>query len=190
MSSGKLRLNMGSGLNPVPGFLNVDKVESAGVDAIVDLEAIPWPWQDNAAEAVVFYHSLEHMGASPGRFIAMMKELYRICAPGARIQIDVPHHRHDNFYGDPTHVRVITPDLLNLFSKRRCREYAARGCANTPLALYHDVDFEVVSVEATLEEPWASKVKKGEMTEKHVARDARVYNNVVRELRIIMEAIK
>lgn len=186
-----LRLNMGSGLNPVKGFLNVDKVANPGVvDVHWDLEVFPWPWPANSAEAVVFYHSLEHMGAAADTFIGIMKELYRICAPGAKVQIDVPHFRHDNFHGDPTHVRVVSPQVLNLFSRRLCKEWASRGCANTPLALYHGIDFEVRSVELTLEEPWAAKHAAGEIDDKKVARDARLYNNVVRELRIIMEAVK
>ena len=51
-------------------------------------------------------------------FLGMMKELYRICRDGAEIEINVPHPRHDNFIGDPTHVRIITPDTLLIVRPR------------------------------------------------------------------------
>lgn len=181
---------MGCGKNRLDGFVNVDKMAAAGPDVVHDLEQFPWPWPDNSAEAVVFYHSLEHMGREADTFIAIMAELYRICAPGAVVQIDVPHFRHDNFFGDPTHVRVVTPQLLGLFSKQKCTEWVARGCANSPLALYHDIDFEIEQVEITLEEPWARQKERGEIDERRIERDIRIYNNVVREYRIILRAVK
>ncbi|MBF0395018.1 MAG: hypothetical protein HQL38_20270, partial [Alphaproteobacteria bacterium] len=39
-------------------------------------------------------------------FRAVMRELYRICRDGASITVTVPHPRHDNFIGDPTHVKA------------------------------------------------------------------------------------
>ena len=46
------------------------------------------------------------MGADPKVFLKIMQELHRIGRPGCRVVIHVPHPRHDNFLGDPTHVRV------------------------------------------------------------------------------------
>lgn len=186
-----MKLNMGSGMNRVGGFVNVDKMPNPGiVDVVHDLEVFPWPWPGNSAEAVVFYHSLEHMGQQADVFIGIMKELYRICAPGARIQIDVPHPRHDNFIGDPTHVRAVTPEMLALFSRKRCKDWVARKCANTPLALYHGIDFEVREVNMTLSGAWEKKRERGELDERQLRHAMLVYNNVVRDVQIILEAVK
>ena len=73
------------------------------------------------------------------------KELYRICKDGTLITIFVPHFRHDFFFNDPTHVRVITPDSLLLFSKSFNKYCAKNKLSNSPLGLYLDIDFEIVS---------------------------------------------
>src|ERR1700761_187803 len=109
---------MGSGLNRKPGYVNVDASAESEPDEVFDLEVTPWPWPDSCAEEVRFNHSLEHMGGDAKVFLAIMKELYRICAHGAIVDIHVPHPRHDYFIGDPTHVRIITTEVLRLFSKK------------------------------------------------------------------------
>ena len=80
-----LKFNMGCGQNRRAGFINVDAAAASQPDEVVDLEATPWPWPDNCADEVWFVHSLEHMGADAKVFLAIMIELYRICAPGARL---------------------------------------------------------------------------------------------------------
>ena len=78
-----MKFNMGCGQQNRPGYVNVDVAASSTADEVVDLEATPWPWPDSCAEEVVFNHALEHMGGDPKVFLAIMAELYRICAPGA-----------------------------------------------------------------------------------------------------------
>ncbi len=53
--------------------------------------------------------------------------MYRVCRDGAVISISVPHPRHDDFINDPTHVRVVTPELLNLFNKKLNKQWAEGG---------------------------------------------------------------
>jgi hypothetical protein len=93
---------------------------------------------------------LEHLGADPQVFLGIMKELYRICAPDAHIIITVPHPRHDHYLCDPTHVRPVLPEILNLFSKTLNRQWKEMGLANTPLGLYLDVDFHLEKIEVVL----------------------------------------
>ncbi len=147
-----MKLNMGSGQNPMDGFTSVDKHGTPDVNW--DLEVFPWPWADNEVDEVVFYHSLEHMGGDTAVFLRLMQELYRVCAPNAMIHIAVPHPRHDNFIDDPTHVRIITPELLGCFSKEINRKAQAVKAPNSPLALYYDVDFEIVNGTFSLDEPY------------------------------------
>ena len=82
------------------------------------MKNFPWTFSDNEIEEIIFIHSLEHMGAQEDIFLNIVKEIYRICKSKAVVQINVPHPRHDNFLGDPSHVRAITPQLLTLFSKK------------------------------------------------------------------------
>ena len=177
-------------MNRKAGWHNVDKYAVCRPDEIVDLESFPWPWADSSAEEVLFNHSLEHMGQSPDAFIGIMRELWRVCTPGALVQINVPDPRHDNFIGDPTHVRPVTAGMLALFSQRANRQWAADGAANSPLALIHGIDFELENHERAFEEPWASLVAQGRMGEAELEEAVRRHNNVVRSHRFLLVAIK
>jgi len=120
-----LKLNLGSGKNPIPGYINVDKF---GVpDVLHDLEKFPWPWETSSVGEVVLRHVLEHLGETTAIYFGIIKELYRVCAPGARISIAVPHPRHNYFLNDPTHVRIVTPEGMQLFSKAMNAAWAKRG---------------------------------------------------------------
>jgi hypothetical protein len=185
-----LKFNMGSGQNPQPGYVNVDSAAASHPDEVVDLEVTPWPWPDNCADEVRFNHSLEHMGADPKVFLAIMSELYRICAPGAAVIINVPHPRHDNFINDPTHVRVITPTLLGLFDRQANEAWRETGAANTPLALYTGVDFKVASHGALLDEPYRSQFIEGKLKGEEIDEMVRARNNVIAEWRITLEVRK
>lgn len=135
-------------------------------------------------------HVLEHLGQSPAGFIAIIQELYRVCRDGARIQIRVPHPRHDSFLADPTHVRPILPGTLELFSRRRNREWQAGGIANTPLALYHGVDFEIEDSSYVLDEPWRSQLAAGSLTQDAAFDLVERQNNVALEIAITWRAVK
>lgn len=114
-----MKYNMGCGLNKIHGYVNVDKFPHSSPDLLHDLEVCPWPIDSNSASHILFNHSLEHMGQDADTFLNIIKEIYRISQPDTLIQINVPHPRHNDFINDPTHVRIITPDLLNLFSLKK-----------------------------------------------------------------------
>ncbi len=189
-SQGKLKLNLGCGLRKQDGYLNVDASPACSPDQVVDLERTPWPWPDDSVEAVSLIHVLEHLGQQPAVFLAILKELWRVCCDGARIHIEVPHPRSDEFLGDPTHVRPVTPDTLALFSHRNNAEYERIGAANTPLGRYLGIDFEIVSSSLTPRHAWLERLARGEIDEAslRVAGDSQwnVYSNI----QIVLEAIK
>jgi hypothetical protein len=133
---------------------------------------------------------LEHLGQTPEVFIGVMKELYRVCAPDARVRIVVPHPRHDDFLGDPTHVRVVTPDVLNLFSRRLNLEWQRTGAPNSPLALYHGVDFELIELEEVLEREYLEAYESGRLTKAELERIISERNNVAREFRMTLKVVK
>jgi ubiquinone/menaquinone biosynthesis C-methylase UbiE len=185
-----MKLNIGCGLNKVQGFINIDKYPESKPDQVMDAERTPWPFDANQIDEVLFNHSLEHMGADTEVFLNLMKELYRVCKPGATIQINVPHPRHDNFLGDPTHVRIISPQVLSLFSKKLNHELAAQGLPNTPLGIYLDVDFEIKHVKQMLEEEYLLQFQQKKISERELVKMISERNNIVTEYQIKLEAIK
>lgn len=185
-----MKLNMGCGMNKRDGFVNVDMFPDGAPDVLWDLEKTPWPWENDSVGEVVFNHSLEHLGADSRVFLAIMKELYRVCRADARIEINVPHPRHDNFIGDPTHVRIITPQMLWLFNRQANLEWKAKGAANSPLALYLNVDFVIDHAEFILEEPYATLHREGKIKDDELETIARERNNIVNEIHITLRVVK
>jgi SAM-dependent methyltransferase len=81
------KLNLGSGEFLKDGFVNVDFYSVSNPDVSHDLNQFPYPFDDNYFEVVEADHVLEHL-ADP---FNVMRELRRICMPGATIHIRVPH---------------------------------------------------------------------------------------------------
>jgi len=185
-----MKLNAGCGHRRLYGWLNVDAWVGCAPDLVWDLEQTPWPWADDAFEAVLFNHSLEHMGASSAVFLAMVGELYRVCGDGAEIQINVPHPRHDNFLGDPTHVRPLLPQTLSLFDARLNDGWAAEGAANTPLAHHLSVDFELVRAVHVLDERHRARLEAGAATSAEVQELLRSQFNVCAEIQMTLKTHK
>jgi len=184
----KLKLNLGCGSKLLDGYINVDKYGTP--DMVVDLEQTPWPWKKNSVKEVNLIHVLEHLGSTTDIFLKIMQELYRVCCNGAIINIKVPHHRSDAFFGDPTHVRAITPAVLELFSKKRNIETTQKGYANTTLALFLDVDFEIIDYKIDLLPTWAKKYESKEITFDELNFALTHYYNVVNQLNFILQVIK
>ncbi len=183
-----LKLNLGAGPHPIAGYLNVDKFPPA--ELVLDLEVTPWPWADSSVGEIRMSHVMEHLGATSNIFLNIVKEMYRVCRDGAVISISVPHPRHDDFINDPTHVRVVTPELLNLFNKKLNKQWAEGGYANSTLGIYLDVDFEITEARLTLAEPWLSQFANKQITEQQLSQAARQFNNVIKQIDITWRVIK
>jgi hypothetical protein len=184
------KLNLGCGQNKKAGYVNVDKYDSFQPDVVWDLEIFSWPFEDNSADEIVMYHSLEHMGASTECFLSIIKELYRVSAPGAQIHIDVPHPRSDAFTGDPTHVRAINPSILSLFSKKNNAEWRVSGSPNSPLGVYLDVDFDMGLANYNLSPRWANAVQSGELSSEALDFAIHTHFNVVETISVTLTAVK
>ena len=185
-----MRLNLGCGDVHIDGYLNVDKEVECLPDKIQDLEVLPWDFRDNSVDQIILSHVLEHLGQTSQIYLSIIKELYRICKAGAEIAITVPHPRHDDFLTDPTHVRPILPGQFHMYSKRQNKEWRDQGIANTPLADYLDVDFEVGDVTWVLDNKWLQRLQNGKMTSAELAEKAEHEYNIIKEVQIQLTVIK
>jgi hypothetical protein len=185
-----MKLNLGCGHNHMEGFLNIDRESEASPDQQVDLEVFPWPFSDNAADEVMMSHVLEHLGADPKVFLNIMKELYRVCNNQALVTIVVPHPRHDTYLGDPTHVRPVIPEMLNLFSRDLNLEWKRMGAANTTFALYLDVDFKMEQIALTLDPKIHEQMTDGHLTQEDLDVLVKTHNNIVQTTTMVLRVIK
>ncbi len=183
-----LRLNLGCGENRLEGYINVDRLGEP--DVRHDLEQFPWPWEDSSVSEIRLIHVLEHLGQTPDTFINVMKELYRVCEDGAEIHIAVPHHRHDNFHADPTHVRKITALGLSLFSQRLNKQWKADGASNSPLGLYHNVDFEVVKTSVQPSQIFKNRYGHRASDLQLLVRESKIYNNLIEQVDMTLKVFK
>jgi predicted SAM-dependent methyltransferase len=138
-----MKINLGSGFKRFDGFLNVDDDPLVHPDYTVNLDDVnvKLPFEDNSIEEIKAHHILEHIGDG---FIPLMKEMHRVCKHGAIIDIIVPHHQHDVFYGDPTHKRPITVNIMNMFSKKFCKHHMETIGSSSGMAYKYDMDFDVI----------------------------------------------
>lgn len=183
-----LRINLGCGLNHRDGYINVDRFGEP--DVRHDLEVVPWPWPDDSVGEILMEHVLEHLGRDPLVYLDIWKEMYRVCRDGATIKIFVPHHHHEFFYNDPTHVRAVTAEGMTLFSQRLNRQWVAHGISNSPLAIYLGIDFEIVDVKLKPSELWRSVYAQNPATAEALMQRSDLYNNVFEEVQILLRAVK
>lgn len=185
-----MKLNLGCGFDKREGFINADNFPECEPDVFVDIQAAPWPFEDNQFDYILMKHVLEHVGATTEGFAQVMRELYRVTAPDGIIEIHVPHFRHDSFWSDPTHVRAFTALSFEMMSKAKNDKWIAARANYTMLAYMLKVDFEVVEARQVYDRYWLSKEEAGEFNREQLRRMAEEKWGVVRELQVTLRAIK
>jgi SAM-dependent methyltransferase len=184
------KLNLGCGFDKREGFLNVDGFAGCQPDQLWDLETTPWPWADNAFDHVLMKHVLEHVGADFKSFAAIMRELYRVTAPGGILEVHVPDPRHEAWWADPTHVRAFTLLTFRMMSKAQNDRWIADGANYTMLAYLLDVDFEIVDGNRAYDGKWVAKLNSGELTQAQFLANSEQLWGVAQELRVRLRPIK
>jgi len=135
-----MKINIGSGFKRYDGFLNIDDDPLVNPDYLLNIETDPLPFEDNSVDEIRAYHIMEHIGEG---FIPFMKELYRVCKNDALLDIIVPHHLHDSFWGDPTHRRPITVNVMYHFSKKWCLQQQETWGSSNGMAGKYNIDFDM-----------------------------------------------
>src|SRR3990172_2647526 len=118
-----MRLHLGSAGDRKPGYIGVDLIEEPDtVDVVLDLNHIPWIWEDDSIEAIFADNVLEHLcplGKSQGQLNipAVLSEVYRVLQPGGTIEIIVPSTDGRGAWQDPTHVTYWNRNTFLYFIK-------------------------------------------------------------------------
>jgi predicted SAM-dependent methyltransferase len=180
-----MKINIGAGSTRYHGYSNCDYSNQYKPEYVFDLEKDQWPFEDNSVTHVIAHHVLEHLGEG---YFHTLKELYRVCKPGASIDIKVPHYNSHNFYHDATHRRAITAVGLSMFSKKRNHLDFLANAATSRLGEYLDIDIELISYSYLVEDRYSNKLagKPNEFIEDY----AWEKNNIISEIRIKMMVIK
>ena len=184
------KLNLGCGYKHKEGFINVDNFSECDPDMLHDLEVFPYPFATNSVDEIVLDNVLEHLGQTFEIFNKVIRELYRISTHGANVRIKVPHPRHDNFLGDPTHVRAILPQTLALYDQEMNKQWIAEKSANSPLGILHNINFKINTVNFIPDNKYHDALQKGLMSEGELHDLVSNSNNVVAEIEIHLLAVK
>jgi len=81
------KLQLGSGLNPLPGWLNTD-LEPSEEMVLLDVR-LPFPFGDFSFDYVFSEHSIEHVSYQHG--LNCLKECFRVLRQGGKIRIATPN---------------------------------------------------------------------------------------------------
>ena len=184
------KLHLGCGNKLLPDYINVDKHGSP--DIIKDLEELPWEWTDNSIQEVLMIHVLEHLGQETAVYLGIWKELYRICKNNALIKIVVPHHKHEFFYDDPTHVRAVTPMSLQLFSKKNNLNWIKSGASNSTLGLDLNIDFELIQTHIHPSQQWFKlhPEENEKLNLNLLIEESKLYGNLIEEYSFTLKTVK
>lgn len=127
-----------------------------------------WPWTDNSIHEVYFEQSLEQSSQDNELFMKSLQELYRVCAPGARVYLYARHPHSPAYRRDPHCKRMISPELFSLLSRRNNRQWQAQGLSFSALALQYQINFELLETEYILSPPWQLALNQGQVSQNQV----------------------
>lgn len=112
-----MKIDIGGGTIPAPGFMNLDPVHGRGDLKRRIQDGIPV--RDGELEAARASHVMEHIhaGYAVGERIWVMNEVWRALRPGGTFEIIVPgaHANTWHAYADPTHVSFWWPESFHYF---------------------------------------------------------------------------
>lgn len=81
------KLQLGSGYNLLPGWLNTDIYSPSPEIVLLDVRE-PFPIQEQSLDYILSEHHIEHLTYLEG--LAMLRECYRVLKPGGKVRIATP----------------------------------------------------------------------------------------------------
>ncbi len=116
-----MKLDLGCGARCRDGFTGVDCLKLDGVEVVHDLNALPYPFDDDSVDEIWLDQVIEHL-QSP---IRVVEELWRICRHDAIVHIGVPYFRSRYMAIDPTHVTAFSVSSFGYFDPEHalCQRY-------------------------------------------------------------------
>lgn len=160
-----LIVDIGCGARKQSGTIGIDRRAVPGVDVVCDFEH-GLPFRDNSLTVAYSIHSIEHMRD----LISFMEELYRACAPGAKVYIKTPYYASRKAFVDPTHVRFMTEESFEYF--KHPNYYGLK------------TNFRTVSIDYNMRKPF-------KFLPAYLQKRCRRYLwNVCEEMTVVLEAVK
>jgi SAM-dependent methyltransferase len=108
----RTRLNLGSGRKYDPTAVNLDVTPDTQPDVVHDLNRFPWPFPNDRFDHLAMHDVLEHLDDT----VRVLEEIHRVCRPGAKVHIVVPHFSSDGAFADPTHKRFFAAGTFGYFT--------------------------------------------------------------------------
>jgi len=106
----KVLLDLGGGLSPVPGHVNIDIIPEADIQ--YDLNK-GLPLGIDTVGAIRSHHLIEHLNT----IIPLMNDCYEVMESGALFEISTPLAGVKEYWQDPTHKRGYVPESFLYFIK-------------------------------------------------------------------------
>lgn len=126
------KLNLGCGTDIKEGWVNLDSSALPGVDVVHDIAALPLPFSDGQFDEVLCRDILEHLDYAP-----VLRDLWRIMAPGGALTVRVPHFTSKHNFIDPTHKKLFSVNTFDFFVKN--------SALKKERAYYFDFAFEKIA---------------------------------------------
>lgn len=131
-----LKLDLGCGKSPQPGYTGVDIGFSAEniiqSDAMTYLKSLP----SESVSHVYSRHYLEHMVFE--ELHALLKEIDRVLVKGGEMKFIVPHFSNPYYYSDPTHKTPFGVHSFSYLCEKTClRRYVPNYVAIPGWSLEH-----------------------------------------------------
>ena len=142
-----MNVNLGSGLRPLPDWINVDALELPGVDIVWNLNTFPWPFKDGSIDRMQMDNVLEHLDD----VVKVMEEIYRILVDGGTIEIKVPYYKTKTAFKDPTHRHFFTEDSITYFTPENpCHFYTTAKFKLLSCKKYRQTGFPIYHIKRYL----------------------------------------
>jgi SAM-dependent methyltransferase len=113
-------INLGCGKTRIPGSIGVDCVAIPNsVDVVHNLNITPYPFENDFADEIHFYHVLEHLD-NP---VTKLEEIHRILKPLGILHMRVPHFSSSGAFTDITHKRPFSYYSFDAFQEGNYHSY-------------------------------------------------------------------